>query len=210
MTERWIQVVIEPRGSLQRSEMRAQIYGAIRKLVRELEIPNLLQSFHFFHEYGNVELRIQYVKHTKNGVSDTKDKVKDFIDWALKDCVAVLDYTVNDDYEGEQDKYGKDGWPIAKMFFEASSILVLTEWDTKANLGPWFQFEKFLHCLDNQHFANTREELTFFAQFVEHYADMGVHPIKTQIYDKSWGKIGNKLSVQNDKSLIGGTNEKLS
>lgn len=153
MAARWLQVTIEPTRSIQLDDsVREVIYQAIRNLVVELEKDEKLRSFHFFHEHGNVELRLC-----------VEGDVDEAIDRHFSDCdQAISNFTVSD-YQEEVERYGTDGWPIARAFFETCSRFVLMEFYPYADLGSWYSIGKLVHCFLNQYFASRSAEAQFYA-----------------------------------------------
>jgi hypothetical protein len=147
-----MQVIIEPIDSIWLDTVREPIYLAIRSLIAELEDEMVLQSFHFFHEYGNVELRIR----TEYRLGELA------IQAHLSGNNAIKEFTICD-YEPELDQYGIDGWPIVQMFFEACSRYVLVKWNEQDNLGHEFRVKKLVHCFLNQVFAERTAEVQFYA-----------------------------------------------
>lgn len=179
MTERWIQVIIEPTDSIWLEEVREVIYQAIRNLVAELG--NELQSFHFFHEYGNVELRLRI---DASATSLQIQAVEDVIDKHFGHYSDVIKEYIFYKYEPELEQYGKDGWPVAQAFFEACSRFVLADFDSKADLGDWYSIGKMAHCLMNQYFANRNHEAQFYADELCRMNASGYRI--TVAYDGAW------------------------
>lgn len=159
MTEQWIQITIKPAGSIWFDTVREPIFEAMRELLTRIRETVEIPSFHFFHEYGNIELRIR----TDTAVTSPQSAtVKGIVYDYLANHASIEEYTL-DNYEPELDQYGTDGWPIAQAFFEACSRFTLTEFNGNADLGDWYSVSKMVHCLLNQYFANRNYEAQFHA-----------------------------------------------
>jgi len=69
----------------------------------------------------------------------------------------IDDYVINKSYQGEIEGYGKDGWILAKKFFEIGSDIALAIYSEKLDKREKFNPGKLIHCFLDQ-LANDEEK----------------------------------------------------
>ena len=126
----------------------------IREIVTELDKRKLAESFHFFYEEREVELRIEVEE------GRAEEIVK-----AVDNCVRKMGGNAPQQgtYEGEKKLYGERGWRIVRKFFEYSSRIALEkdQPDKYRDEQRGFADHKLVHCYLNQQGMSILDEVAF-------------------------------------------------
>jgi hypothetical protein len=125
----------------------------IKPTILELEKVSLIESFHFFFEgkYG-----IDLLLRLKLKEEAMRDRAKDIINKMLSEALV----RIGDDYRGEVEKFGKDGWKIAQKYFEIASRVSISKVDG-SDIRKAFNEGHFVHYLLNPNGYDDAAEMLF-------------------------------------------------
>ena len=123
LSESWVAVEIYPKDYVK--DRMALLPDFVKPVVEQLESSSLIQTFHFFFETGFLLLRVRLVD------EDQRGQVKSI----LNDSISLIQLPIDkvefrDDYTGEHENYGTEGWSIASDFFKAGSRFSLLYHET--------------------------------------------------------------------------------
>ena len=128
MSESWVAVEIYPKDYAK--DRVALLPDFVKPVVEQLESSSLIQGFHFFFEAGFLLLRVRLVD------EDQRDPVKSI----LNDSINLVQVSIDkvefrDDYTGDRENYGTEGWGIVSDFFETGSRFSLLYHETAKMLA---------------------------------------------------------------------------
>ncbi len=128
MSESWVAVEIYPKDYVK--DRIALLPEFVKPVVEQLESGSLIQAFHFFFETGFLLLRVRLVDENQ------RDPVKSI----LNDSMSLVQVPIEkvefrDDYAGEHENYGTEGWGVVSDFFEAGSRFSLLYHETAKMLA---------------------------------------------------------------------------
>jgi len=142
MVERWLEIHIlfSPHQISNFRTIETVLLEVVKYCVHELRQRGLMKTYHYFFEPRvdkkpglEVLFRIEVKENANLG------KIKDLITQRIEQFRSLIDnYIVSEDYKSEIGGYGKDGWILAKKFFEIGSDIALAiyseDLDKKRNL----------------------------------------------------------------------------
>jgi hypothetical protein len=129
----------------------------------QIERQCTITTFHFFFEPFFL-FRVE--------ITDTamRDKVKQIVEGNLKSIQNMIAKTVyNENYTGEQDDFGTEGWLYVKKLFESASRVSILKHETFAGIKSTsdcqiqkqFNDAKLIHCFLNAQGLSFFEEAAF-------------------------------------------------
>ena len=154
MVERWLEIHIlfsQHQISNFRT-IKTILLEVVKYCVHELRQRGLMKTYHYFFEPRvdkkpglEVLFRVE-VKENAN-----LSKIKDLITQRIEQFRSLIDnYIVSEGYKGEIGGYGKDGWLLAKKFFEIGSDIALAIYSENLDKKEKFNPGKLIHCFLNQ------------------------------------------------------------
>jgi len=165
MREIWLAVEIYLKDYVQ--QRIGMILNFVKPTVEKLEDEGLTETFHFLFEPGHVLFR------ARTQDVEKRKKVKSIIDENLtkiKESIDKIEF--KEDYTGEQDQFGTEGWLHVQKLLEYASRISLLKRETLAGqksltdcrLDREFNDGKLIHCFLNAQGLSIREEAAFHNQ----------------------------------------------
>lgn len=159
-------------------EEKKKLLLVVTPIIEKLKEKNILETFHFFFE-PFLDLRFQIKK--EDDIPKAKEFILSLINQELpKEKIFVISkngrfFPKNSpefsEYFGEEEDFGKDGWMIAKKFFEIGSRFALCKMDENKDrvilkkvggvIEGKFDEGKFIHLILNQLGYSTPDEAQF-------------------------------------------------
>jgi len=154
MVEKWLEVHILF-SQYQISDFRIVktiLLEVVKYCVYELRRKGLMNTYHYFFE-PRVDkkpgLEVLFRVEAKEDVD--LSNIENLIVERIEHFRSLIDdYVINKSYQGEIEGYGKDGWMLAKKFFEIGSDIALAIYSEDLDKREKFNPGKLIHCLLNQ------------------------------------------------------------
>lgn len=165
MSEIWLAIEIYPKDYA--AQRIAMLLDFVKPTLERLENEGLTETFHFLFEPGHVLFR------ARTADVEKRCKVKSIADENLakiKETISNVEF--KEDYMGEQDQFGIEGWLYVQKLLEYSSRISLLKQETLAAQKPWsvcrldreFNEAKLVHCFLNAQGLSIVEEANFHNQ----------------------------------------------
>ena len=154
MVEKWLEVHIlfsQHQISNFRT-IKTILLEVIRHCVHELRQGELIKTYHYLFEprvdkKPGLEVLFRVEAKENAGL----DEIKNLITQRIEQFKESIDnYIICEGYEGEIEGYGKDGWRLAKKFFEIGSDIALAAYSEDLDKREKFNPGKLIHCFLNQ------------------------------------------------------------
>ncbi len=162
MGEIWLAVEIYPKDYAR--QRIGLVLDFIKPTVESLDREKLAETLHFLFEPGHLLFRartpdIEKRKKVKSIVNENVAKIKD----------AVSRIDLKEDYTGEQDRFGTEGWLYVQKLLECASRISLLKRETLAGQKPLtacrldreYNDRKLVHCFLNAQGLSIGEEANF-------------------------------------------------
>lgn len=161
MSEIWLVVEIHPEDYM--AQKSGMILNFAKPTVERLENDKLAETFHFlFEPYFLFRVRTSDI--------EKRQKVKSIIDENLaktKEPITKIEF--KEDYTGEQEQFGTEGWLHVQKLFEVASRISLLKQETIAKCKPasacqlerQFSDRKLVHCFLNAQGLSILDEANF-------------------------------------------------
>ena len=172
MIEKWLEahILFSPHQISDFRTIKTILLEVVKYCVRKLRQRGLVKTYHYFFEPridGKPGLEVLFrVEGKENaGLNEIESLIIEHINRFRR---LIDDYVINKSYQGEIEGYGKDGWILAKKFFEIGSDIALAIYSEKLDKREKFNPGKLIHCFLNQLAIN--EEKFHALQLVERAA----------------------------------------
>ena len=154
MAERWLEIHIlfsQHQISNFRT-IKTILLEVIKYCVYELRQRGFMRTYHYFFE-PRVDkkpgLEVLFRVEPK-GDEDLSNIEKSIVE-RIEQFRSLIDgYVINKSYQGEIEGYGRDGWMLAKRFFEIGSDIALAMYSENLDKREKFNPGKLIHCFLNQ------------------------------------------------------------
>ena len=139
MSERWLEVHILF-SQHQIRAIKTILLKVIKHCVYELRQRGLIKTYHYlFERRVDEKPGLEVLFRVESEENASLGEIKDLITQRIEQFRSLIDnYIVSEDYKSEIGGYGKDGWILAKKFFEIGSDIALAiyseDLDKKRNL----------------------------------------------------------------------------
>ena len=173
MTEKWLEVhILFPQHQASSRTIKTVLLGVVKHCVHELRRKELIKTYHYFFERRvDGKPGVEVLFRVEAGENVSLDEIKDLITQRIEEFRDLIDdYIVSESYEGEAEGYGKDGWLLAKKFFEIGSDIALAMYSEDLEKGEKLIPDKLIHCFLNQ--LAIDEERFYARRLVERCATM--------------------------------------
>jgi len=167
MTEKWLEVhILFSQHQASSRTIKTVLLGVIKRCVHELRRRGLIKTYHYFFERRvDGKPGVEVLFRVEAGENASLDEIKGLITRRIEEFRGLIDYyVVSEGYEGEAEGYGKDGWLLAKKFFEIGSDIALAMYSEGLDKGEKFIPSKLIHCFLNQLTLMITNEERFYAQ----------------------------------------------
>ncbi|MBA7658195.1 hypothetical protein ES703_66144 [subsurface metagenome] len=162
MDEIWFVVEIYPKDYA--NQGISLILDFVKPTVKSLDGKNLAKTFHFLFEPGHLLFR------ARTHDIEAREKVKSIVNeniTKIKDVITRVE--LKDDYSGEQEQFGTEGWLYVQKLLEYASRISLLTRETFAEQKPLtacrldreYNTGKLVHCFLNAQGFSTIEEAHF-------------------------------------------------
>lgn len=185
MTKKWIEINIFPAEKIATLKfMRDCIFPLVDKIQRDYS----LESWHYFLEGGSVRLRflsgehvtIRMMLEVEAGLMQERGKVEKFF--------FGRHGVKGEDYEGEEDFWGKKQWPVAMRMYRNGSEVAKSLMEL--NIEPFEMrkhAERYIHLLLNQLGYGYYSEASFY---LAQYHDAFLMVIRGMVDERLQNKNG--------------------
>lgn len=162
MSEIWLVVEIYSKGHM--GHLLDMILSFIKPTLESLEKEQAVETFHFLFEPGHLLFRVRTLDEEK------KQQAKSIVDKNLDSINETIDrIEFREDYTGEHDQFGTEGWQYVQKLLEYSSRISLLKWETVTRQKPLevcrldrgFNERKLVHCFLNAQGFSIPEEVIF-------------------------------------------------
>jgi len=165
MDEIWFVVEIYPKDYA--NQRISLILDFVKPTVESLDGKKLTETFHFLFEPGHLLFR------ARTHDIDDREKVKSIVNEniaRIKDVKTRVE--LKDDYSGEQEQFGTEGWLYVQRLLEYASRISLLRRETLAGqksltacrLDREYNDGKLVHCFLNAQGFSIQEEASFHNQ----------------------------------------------
>jgi hypothetical protein len=162
MSEIWLVVEIYPIGHM--GHLIDMILSFIKPTLGNLEKEQTLETFHFLFEPGHLLFRARTLDEEKR--QQAKSIVDKNLD-SIKEAIDRIEFI--EDYTGEHDQFGIEGWQHVQKLLEYSSRISILKWETLTRQKPLevcrldrgFNEKKLVHCFLNAQGFSIPEEVIF-------------------------------------------------
>lgn len=165
MDEIWLVVEIYPKEHV--AQKIDLVLDFVRPTIENLDNEKLAETIHFLFEPGHLLFR------ARTSDTEKRDKVKSIvIENISKIKDTIRDVKCKEDYRGEQEEFGIEGWIYVQKLFECASRISLLKRQTDAGLKPLtacridreYNYGKLVHCFLNAQGFSTADEAYFHYQ----------------------------------------------
>jgi len=173
MTEKWLEAhILFSQHQTEFRTLKTVLLGVVKHCAHELRWRGLIKTYHYFFEPRvNGKPGVEVLFRVEAGENTSLDEIKDLITQRIEEFRGLVDdYVISEGYEGEAEGYGKDGWLLAKKFFEIGSDIALAMYSEGLEKGEKFIPDKLIHCFLNQ--LAIDEERFYARRLVERCATM--------------------------------------
>jgi hypothetical protein len=129
MSEIWLVVEIYPIGHM--GHLIDMILSFIKPTLGNLEKEQTLETFHFLFEPGHLLFRARTLDEEKR--QQAKSIVDKNLD-SIKEAIDRIEFI--EDYTGEHDQFGIEGWQHVQKLLEYSSRISILKWETLTRQKP--------------------------------------------------------------------------
>jgi len=145
------------------------ILNFVKPTIESLERERLIETFHFFNEGKYFLLRVRTLTERK------RQEVCSIVNANLTSISETCNTAPpKEDYTGEQNEYGTEGWLYVQKFFEYASRISLLKKETiygkksenTCNLEGDFNDLKLVHCFLNAQGLFPEDEVRFHKKYL--------------------------------------------